>query len=114
RCGRMGTKTQQGSARRAGGSDERQGRNAAGRCRDSACASRAAEMTQTEAVKEPPMSHLMLTARLNTSALDARRGVVRLHPEAIAALGIREWDAVSLTGSRSDGAVARVGSAGTP
>jgi len=47
-------------------------------------------MTQTEAVKEPPMSHLMLTARLNTSALDARRGVVRLHPEAIAALGIRE------------------------
>jgi len=71
-------------------------------------------MTQTEAVKEPPMSHLRLTARLNTSALDARRGVVRLHPEAIAALGIREWDAVSLTGSRATAAVAGVAPAGTP
>ena len=49
---------------------------------------------------------LTLTARLNTSALDSRRGVVRLHPEAIAALGIREWDAVSLTGSRTTAAVA--------
>src|SRR5437588_512480 len=39
---------------------------------------------------------LTLTARLNTSAVDSRRGVVRLHPNAIAALGIREWDAVSL------------------
>ncbi|MGB3334786.1 MAG: AAA family ATPase [Mycobacterium sp.] len=50
--------------------------------------------------------HLTLIARLNTSAVDARRGVVRLHPEAIAALGIREWDAVSLTGSRTTSAVA--------
>ncbi|WP_264000584.1 AAA family ATPase [Mycolicibacillus trivialis] len=50
--------------------------------------------------------HLRLTARLNTSAVDARRGVVRLHPEALAALGIREWDAVSLTGSRTTAAVA--------
>jgi transitional endoplasmic reticulum ATPase len=58
--------------------------------------------------------HLTLTARLNTSALDARRGVVRLHPEAIAALGIREWDAVSLTGSRTTAAVAGVAPAGTP
>ena len=32
-----------------------------------------------------PVSQLTLTARLNTSALDSRRGVVRLHPEAIAA-----------------------------
>ena len=50
--------------------------------------------------------HLTLIARLNTSAVDARRGVVRLHPEAVAALGIREWDAVSLTGSRTTSAVA--------
>ena len=71
-------------------------------------------MTQTEVAKEPPMSHLRLTARLNTSALDARRGVVRLHPEAIAALGIREWDAVSLTGSRTTAAVAGVAPDGTP
>ncbi|MBB3605096.1 transitional endoplasmic reticulum ATPase [Mycolicibacterium sp. BK556] len=57
---------------------------------------------------------LALTARLNTSALDSRRGVVRLHPEAIAALGIREWDAVSLTGSRTTAAVAGVAPPGTP
>jgi transitional endoplasmic reticulum ATPase len=50
--------------------------------------------------------HLTLIARLNTSAVDARRGVVRLHPEVIAALGIREWDAVSLTGARTTSAVA--------
>ncbi|KZS66772.1 ATPase [Mycobacterium kansasii] len=49
---------------------------------------------------------LTLPARLNTSAVDSRRGVVRLHPSAIAALGIREWDAVSLTGSRTTAAVA--------
>ncbi len=49
---------------------------------------------------------LTLTARLNTSALDSRRGVVRLHPSAVTALGIREWDAVSLTGSRTTAAVA--------
>ncbi|WP_006244655.1 AAA family ATPase [Mycolicibacterium tusciae] len=57
---------------------------------------------------------LTLTARLNTSALDTRRGVVRLHPEVIAALGIREWDAVTLTGSRTTAAVAGVASPGTP
>jgi transitional endoplasmic reticulum ATPase len=61
-----------------------------------------------------PRQQLTLTARLNTSALDSRRGVVRLHPEAIAALGIREWDAVSLTGSRATAAVAGVAPAGTP
>jgi transitional endoplasmic reticulum ATPase len=48
---------------------------------------------------------LTLTARLNTSAVDSRRGVIRLHPNAVAALGIREWDAVSLTGSRTTAAV---------
>ena len=57
---------------------------------------------------------LTLTARLNTAALDSRRGVVRLHPEALAALGIREWDAVALTGSRTTAAVAGLASAGTP
>ncbi len=62
----------------------------------------------------PPASSLVLTARLNTAALDSRRGVVRLHPEAIAALGIREWDAVSLTGSRTTAAVAGIAPPGTP
>ena len=55
---------------------------------------------------ETPLTHLRLTARLNTSALDARRGVVRLHPEVLAALGLREWDAVALTGARTTAAVA--------
>ncbi|MCV7345163.1 AAA family ATPase [Mycolicibacterium rhodesiae] len=59
-------------------------------------------------------SNLALTARLNTSALDSRRGVVRLHPEALAALGIREWDAVSLTGSRTTSAVAAIAPADVP
>jgi transitional endoplasmic reticulum ATPase len=57
---------------------------------------------------------LTLTARLNTSPVDSRRGVVRLHPNAIAALGIREWDAVSLTGSRTTAAVAGLAGAQTP
>ena len=64
--------------------------------------------------RENPRPQLTLTARLNTSALDSRRGVVRLHPEAMAALGIREWDAVSLTGSRTTAAVAGVAPAGIP
>ncbi len=37
-----------------------------------------------------------------------------MHPEAIAALGIREWDAISLTGSRTTAAVAGVAPKGTP
>lgn len=57
---------------------------------------------------------LTLTARLNTSAVDSRRGVIRLHPNAIAALGIREWDAVSLIGSRTTAAVAGLAGPGTP
>lgn len=57
---------------------------------------------------------LTLTARLNTSAVDSRRGVVRLHPSAVAALGIREWDAVLLTGSRTTAAVAGLAGPGTP
>jgi SpoVK/Ycf46/Vps4 family AAA+-type ATPase len=57
---------------------------------------------------------LTLTARLNTSAVDSRRGVVRLHPNAIAALGIREWDAVALIGSRTTAAVAGLADPNTP
>ncbi|KUI39513.1 ATPase [Mycobacterium sp. GA-1199] len=71
-------------------------------------------MTELQSDRPAPRAHLTLTARLNTSALDSRRGVVRLHPEAIAALGIREWDAVSLTGSRTTAAVAAEAPAGVP
>ncbi|UGT64768.1 AAA family ATPase [Nocardia asteroides] len=60
------------------------------------------------------MAELALTARLNPSAADARRGVVRLHPEALAALGLREWDGIALTGSRRTAAVAGLAPAGTP
>ncbi len=60
----------------------------------------------------PSVRQLTLTARLNTSAVDSRRGVVRLHPSAAAALGIREWDAVSLTGSRTTAAVAALADPG--
>lgn len=59
-------------------------------------------------------AQLSLTARLNTSALDSRRGVIRLHPEAVAALGVREWDAVSLTGSRTTAAVVALAGADVP
>ncbi|MCV6994987.1 ATPase, partial [Mycobacterium timonense] len=45
---------------------------------------------------------------------DSRRGVIRLHPSAVAALGIREWDAVSLIGSRTTAAVAGLAGPGTP
>ncbi len=53
---------------------------------------------------------ITLTARLSTSALDSRRGVVRLHPEVLDALGLRAWDAVRLTGSRVSAALAAAGS----
>lgn len=71
-------------------------------------------MSQLEVDEDHALGHLRLTARLNTAALDSRRGVVRLHPEAIAALGLREWDAVSLTGSRTTAAVVGVAPSGTP
>jgi len=57
---------------------------------------------------------LALTARLNTSASDARRGVVRLHPEALAALGLREWDGIAVIGARRTAAVVALAPASTP
>ncbi len=51
---------------------------------------------------------LTLTARLTVARLDARRGVVRLHREVLAALGLSPWDAVRLTGARTTGAVAAI------
>ncbi|WP_329054603.1 AAA family ATPase [Amycolatopsis sp. NBC_01488] len=54
------------------------------------------------------MSHpqITLTVRHTPSALDTRRGVVRLHPEVLDALGLRAWDAVRLTGARVSAALA--------
>ncbi|MFN2496074.1 MAG: ATPase, partial [Pseudonocardiaceae bacterium] len=54
---------------------------------------------------------ITLTVRLTTSALDSRRGVVRLHPEVLDALGLRPWDAVRLVGARVSAALAAAGPA---
>ncbi|WP_243710596.1 AAA family ATPase, partial [Micromonospora sp. KC213] len=43
---------------------------------------------------------LILTAHLRPAALDARRGIVRLHPEVLTALALRPGDPVRLTGRR--------------
>lgn len=59
-------------------------------------------------------AQLTLTARVNTSAADSRRGIVRAHPEALTALGLREWDAVSITGARVTAAVVAAAPSGTP
>jgi transitional endoplasmic reticulum ATPase len=52
---------------------------------------------------------ITLVARLAASAADARRGVVRLHPEVLDALGLRSWDAVTLTGARVTTALVAAG-----
>ncbi|WP_035738878.1 AAA family ATPase [Glycomyces arizonensis] len=48
---------------------------------------------------------LTLTAARAGAALDARRGIVRLHAEVLTALGLRPGDAVSITGRRSTAAI---------
>lgn len=57
---------------------------------------------------------ITLVARLAASASDSRRGVVRLHPEVLDALGLRSWDAVKLTGARVTAALAAPADPGTP
>ncbi|GAA1570927.1 AAA family ATPase [Dactylosporangium maewongense] len=54
---------------------------------------------------------LTLTASLRPAALDARRGVVRLHPEVLAALGLRAGDPIALTGRRESAGIAAVAEA---
>ncbi|MFI0792707.1 AAA family ATPase [Micromonospora rubida] len=55
---------------------------------------------------------LTLTASLRPAALDARRGVVRLHPEVLTALALRPGDPVRLAGRRvTAGIVAPAGPA---
>jgi transitional endoplasmic reticulum ATPase len=51
-------------------------------------------------------SSLTLTANLRPAALDARRGVVRLHSEVLAALGLASGAPVRLTGRRTSAGVA--------
>ncbi|MFI6824464.1 AAA family ATPase [Micromonospora sp. NPDC050187] len=49
---------------------------------------------------------LTLIASLRPAALDARRGVVRLHPEVLTALALRPGDPVRLTGRRQTAGIA--------
>jgi transitional endoplasmic reticulum ATPase len=56
---------------------------------------------------------LALTARLYPSALDQRRGVVRLHPDALAALGLAPWDVVVMRGQRTSGGLVALAPPGT-
>lgn len=55
------------------------------------------------AVAEPDLT---LTASLRPAALDARRGVVRLHPEVLTALALRPGDPVRLAGRRVTAGIA--------
>jgi transitional endoplasmic reticulum ATPase len=55
------------------------------------------------------MPEITLTVRLSPSALDARRGVVRLHPEVLNALGLEPWAAVKLIGARVSAGLAAEG-----
>jgi transitional endoplasmic reticulum ATPase len=59
-----------------------------------------------------PSRALTLTASLRPAALDARRGVVRLHPEVFTALGLRPGDPVTLTGRRVTAGIAAYTEAG--
>ena len=59
-------------------------------------------------------AEITLVARLATSAVDSRRGVVRLHPEVLDALDLRPWHAVTLTGSRITTALAAAADPATP
>ncbi|MGA8116869.1 MAG: AAA family ATPase [Actinocatenispora sp.] len=57
-------------------------------------------------------SSLTLTASLRPATLDGRRGIVRLHVEVMAALGLRPGAAVRLTGRRESAGVALPAEAG--
>ncbi|WP_116044050.1 AAA family ATPase [Amycolatopsis palatopharyngis] len=68
-------------------------------------------MTSSQQHSTPQIT---LTVRHTPSALDSRRGVVRLHPEVLDALGLRAWDAVRLTGARVSAALAAPADASGP
>ena len=52
------------------------------------------------------VAELTLTASLRPAALDARRGIVRLHPDVLTALGIQPGDPVRLAGRRTTAGIA--------
>ncbi|GIG69696.1 AAA family ATPase [Phytomonospora endophytica] len=52
------------------------------------------------------MAALTVSILLKPAALDARRGIVRVHPEVLAALGLQAGDPVRLTGQRATACIA--------
>ncbi|HVF51997.1 MAG TPA: AAA family ATPase [Actinomycetota bacterium] len=54
----------------------------------------------------PPLPPVPLTVQVNRSGVDARRGVVRLHPMVLEMLGVKPWEALELKGQRTTGALA--------
>ncbi|HVF05511.1 MAG TPA: AAA family ATPase [Frankiaceae bacterium] len=54
------------------------------------------------------MNHnpLPMRAALHAAPFDARRGIVRLHPNVLSMLGLRPWEPLELTGRRRTGALA--------
>ena len=54
----------------------------------------------------PEPTSLQLIAVQTTSALDGRRGIVRVHQTVLTALGARPWAPLILTGKRATGALA--------
>ncbi|WP_040479176.1 AAA family ATPase [Longispora albida] len=55
---------------------------------------------------------LALTASLRSAALDARRGIVRLHADVLSALGLRPGDPIRLVGRRETAGVVALAEAG--
>ncbi|OLB67421.1 MAG: ATPase [Actinobacteria bacterium 13_2_20CM_2_72_6] len=55
---------------------------------------------------------MTLTASLRPAALDARRGIVRLHPEVLTALGLNPGDPVRLTGRRETAGIVALAESG--
>jgi len=55
-----------------------------------------------------------MTVQLHRSPLDARRGVVRLHPDVLALLRMQPWEAIALTGERTTAALAAAAPPETP
>jgi transitional endoplasmic reticulum ATPase len=56
---------------------------------------------------------LTLTATLRSAGVDTRRGIVRLHPEILTALGLRPGDAVTLTGRRTSAGIVALAPGGS-
>jgi transitional endoplasmic reticulum ATPase len=53
----------------------------------------------------PVTAPVTMRAALHASPLDARRGIVRMHPDVLSLLGLRPWEPLELTAKRRTGAL---------